>query len=349
MPYNPQVADRSGEILGQGVNNGVAQYLDNMRRLQENERKRRTAAGQVQGILAANPTLADKADPTLLQKMSNGKANLNDTLQLLGTLSAVKQQEEEMMQQQMRMVQIQHVMAQMQNQAATQQRAAQRAPIIEELDRLRVDGEKQRQDKVRLEMERLANQQPFSPSIVDLGDGVKAMTTSSKSAVPLQRGTPAAKPGMNGVDTIDLPGVGTVVVDKVTREPLPNNRVVRPPSSGGSKLDPMLVGSLTQRIQALEQEKLEHQQAIVNDDKRYGFLNTSSREERIRQIDQQLAGFKATLGAGGKTSGAPAPTATAAPAPTTEAPGPKSEPKPQTPFYRHEDVQAELRRRGLIK
>lgn len=183
----------------------------------------------------------------------------------------------------------------------------------------------------------LANEE-FTPRMVDLGGGVTAMMTSRNSAVPVNRGAPKAVPGAGGVKTIELPGVGSMVVDAQTGEPIPANRVVRPQSSG-AKLDPMLVGTLTQQIQRLEAERLQHQQEVIGGDKRTGFLNLSSREERIKEIDQQLAGLKATLKAGGKAT-TEAPAAAAATAPAA---------KPAPSPYQSAEVQAELRRRGLIQ
>lgn len=95
MPYNPGVSDQSGQILAGGINNTLAIYAQDMLRMQENEQKRRAAAGQIQGLLAADPSLAGKADSALVQKLGAGKANLADTMQLLGTLSAVKSSENE--------------------------------------------------------------------------------------------------------------------------------------------------------------------------------------------------------------------------------------------------------------
>lgn len=93
MPYNPGVANQSGQILANGINNTLATYAQDMLRMQENERKRAAAAGEIQGLLASDPALAGKADPALVQKLGAGKANLADTMQLLGTLNAVKSSE----------------------------------------------------------------------------------------------------------------------------------------------------------------------------------------------------------------------------------------------------------------
>ena len=183
----------------------------------------------------------------------------------------------------------------------------------------------------------LANEE-FKPRMVDMGGGVTAMMTSRNSAVPLNRGASKAVPGAGGVRTIELPGVGSMVVDAQTGEPIPANRVVRPQASGG-KIDPMLVGTLTQQIARLEAEKLQHQQEIVGGDERTGFLNLSSRKDRLKEIEQQLEGLKATLKAGGKASADT--TAAAQPAPAAAKPIPSP--------YNSADLQAELRRRGLIQ
>lgn len=352
MPYNPGVADRSGEILAGGINNTLAQFGQDMDLMRENERKRRTAAGQVQGILAANPHLAQKVDPTLLGKMSSGKAKLNDTLELLGTLSTVQQQQHEEAQQKLREVQMQAAQVQMQGAQQQQRRNAQTAPMQDQLQALRMESERQRQQKIAAEIEKLVNEKPFQPELRDLGNGVSAMMTSPNSAVPISRGAPAQKAGMGGIETIDVPGVGSIVIDKTTREPIPANRVVRPQEAKGPKLDPMMVGSLTQQIHKLEAEKLGHQNEIVNGDKRTGFFNVNSRAARLQEIETQLAGLKAHLGAGGK-GGAVATPSAAAPevAPVAAAQPAKGGPvaTAKQPFYKASDVQAELRRRGLIQ
>lgn len=107
MAYNPGVNNNSGQILAGGLNDMMGQYAQDLLRSQEIEQKRRTAAGHIQGLLASDPTLGQKADPTLLSKMTSGKANYKDTLELLGTLSTVKKQEEEQLQEKLKQVQIQ--------------------------------------------------------------------------------------------------------------------------------------------------------------------------------------------------------------------------------------------------
>lgn len=115
MPYNPGVQDRSGEILAGGINSTLARYAQDMQTLQANEQKRRLAAGQVAGLLASDPQLAQQADPALVQKMSTGKANLNDTLQLLGTLTTVRGAREDQIKQQVEQMKAQQMQAQTQN------------------------------------------------------------------------------------------------------------------------------------------------------------------------------------------------------------------------------------------
>jgi hypothetical protein len=174
----------------------------------------------------------------------------------------------------------------------------------------------------------------------DLGNGVSAMMTSPNSAVPISRGQPAGVPGSNGVESIDIPGVGTIVVDKVTRQPVATNKIMRAPNNNtAGRIDPMLVGTITQQIQKLEAEKLDHQQNTTKDDNNYGFLNLNSRGKRLQEIEAQLAGLRATLNAGGKAlpSGTAAPTASMPQA------------APAARDYRAADVQAELRRRGLTQ
>jgi hypothetical protein len=196
-------------------------------------------------------------------------------------------------------------------------------------------------------VDRILQNEQFNPRVVDLGNGVTAMMTSPRSAVPINRGTaPKSVPGQGGVKTIELPGVGTMVVDATTGEPIAGNRIVRPPS-GGQRLDPMLVGTLTEQIAKLEQEKSEHQQEIAKGDKRTGFLNLSSREARVREIDQQLGGLRATLNAGGKGAAAAPAAAPGAPSSSGGAAQPKAAPIASP--YTSAEMQAELRRRGLIQ
>lgn len=182
---------------------------------------------------------------------------------------------------------------------------------------------------------------PFKPTLVDLGQGVTGMMTSPHSAIPVVK--PAAQrptPGTNGVEVIDLPGGNTIVRDVVTKQPLPASVVVKAPQQ--AKLDPMLVGTISEQIKALEAEKLQHQQAMAQGDNRYGLLNAHRRQDRVAEIDSRLSGLRATLAAG-KVGAAPSTPADATP------PKPAAPVKAPPTLYNHTDVQAELRRRGLIK
>jgi len=111
MPFAPGNNNNSGQILAAGISDLAGQYAQDLLRAQEIEQKRRTAAGQIQGLLASNPQLGQKADPTLLAKMSSGKANYKDTLELLGTLNTVKQQEDEALSQKLKQAQMEQFMA----------------------------------------------------------------------------------------------------------------------------------------------------------------------------------------------------------------------------------------------
>lgn len=113
--YNPGVTDRSGEILAGGINSTIARYAQDMETLRANEQKRRLAAGQVAGLLASDPQLAQQADPALVQKMSAGKANLNDTLQLLGTLTTMRGARDDQTRMQLEQMKAQQVQAQTQS------------------------------------------------------------------------------------------------------------------------------------------------------------------------------------------------------------------------------------------
>ena len=123
MAFNPGNENRSGEILAGGVNNIMGQYAQDLLRSQEIEQKRRTAAGQIQGLLASSPQLSQKADPTLLAKVQSGKGNYKDTLELLGTLNTVQKQEEDALQQKLKDVQIQHIIGQNQQLSQTLQQS----------------------------------------------------------------------------------------------------------------------------------------------------------------------------------------------------------------------------------
>ena len=90
--------------------------------------------------------------------------------------------------------------------------------------------------------------------------------------------------------------------------------------NGGKGLDPLVVGGITQQIAALEQEKVQHQAAIVNGDNRFGFMNVQSRSDRLKEIEADLAGKRAMLGGKG-----------AAPAPEGETAAPAAPAAPATP------------------
>jgi hypothetical protein len=134
-----------------------------------------------------------------------------------------------------------------------------------------------------------------------------------------------------------------MVVDAQTGEPVAGSKVIRQPS--GAKLDPMLVGTLTQQIQKLEAEKLDHQQQMLQGDQRTGFLNLNSRADRIKEIDASLAGLRATLNAGKGSAAAVSSPVGATPGAASASEKPAAIASP----YSTAEVQAELKRRGLIK
>lgn len=194
-------------------------------------------------------------------------------------------------------------------------------------------------------IEKLAGTEQFQPSMVDLGDGITAMTTSRSSAVPVTKGAPKSVPGTNGVRTIKLPNdLGSIVVDATSGEPVKAANIVKP-KSAAAKMDPIMVGTLTEQIQKLEAEKLEHEQEIVKGDKRFGFANLQARQGRVQEIDQQLAGLRATLAAGGNGGATTSAITETAPSAAADK---KAVAATQT-IYPHDAVQAELRRRKLIQ
>jgi hypothetical protein len=229
MPYNPGVSDRRGEIFASSIT-----FAEDLRRMDENERKRRTAAGQVQGMLAANPELAQKADPALMQKLGMGKANLNDTLQLLGTLSTVQQQEQEKQQAKLRDVQMHAAM--MQQQAHQQQiLASQRSQQGEQDLNNRLDQMLSGSNtngvltpQAQAAMAQLA-QSPagqlrkqgvrMTPDM--MADLARAeMAHAPKAAAPM--------PGSAGYKKQDFGELGTMVVDVATGKPVDSGSLVRP-------------------------------------------------------------------------------------------------------------------------
>jgi len=143
---------------------------------------------------------------------------------------------------------------------------------------------------------------PFVPRVIDVGDNVTAMTTSAKSAVPLQKQAPKPSSFTGGPEYSQ---------DEKFYRTAPGAEWKAVPREGPDNLDPMVVGSVTERVTALEAETREHQMAISKGDKRYG-LNLRSRETRLQEINKQLAGLRATL-RGARTSGN-TPAAGAAPA-----------------------------------
>lgn len=145
------------------------------------------------------------------------------------------------------------------------------------------------------------------PMVLSLPDSSGRSINFAWDGANLQRidertATTAPEPGTGGVRAIDVPGVGKVVVDAQTNVPLDASKVVRP-QRGGRGLDPLVVGSLTQQITALEQERAQHQAAIVSGDERTGFANRRSRKSRVAEIDAKLAGLRAMLEAGGDGAG----------------------------------------------
>jgi hypothetical protein len=229
MPYNPGVSDRRGEIFASSIT-----FAEDLRRMDENERKRRTAAGQVQGMLAANPQLAQMADPALMQKLGMGKANLNDTLQLLGTLSTVQQQEQEKQQAKLREVQMQAAM--MQQQAHQQQiLASQRAQQGEQDLNARLDQMLSGSNtngvltpQAQAAMAQLAQ----SPAGQLRKQGVR-MTPDMMSDLARAEIAHAPKaappmPGSAGYKTKEFGELGTMVIDVATGKPVDSGSLVRP-------------------------------------------------------------------------------------------------------------------------
>lgn len=112
MPYNPQIQDRSGEILAQGMRaqsqgiaSGIGSGIQNFMKMEEERRK---TTGAIQGMLndpyfqqqlAKDPTMSATA-----AKIQSGKANLNDVQQFLGSLTSMQfGRQQQMKDQQMQM------------------------------------------------------------------------------------------------------------------------------------------------------------------------------------------------------------------------------------------------------
>ncbi len=234
MPYAPNVQDRSGEILGQGINSTVAQFARDMDEMRENERKRRTAAGQVQGILAANPQLAQKVDPTLLGKMSSGKAKLNDTLELLGTLSTVAQQEQEQQQRLLRQAQIQAAMAQTAAHTQQQQEMARRiqqeqalnAQMDQMMSRANTRGVLTADEQAAVEQLAQSPAARLRKQGVALTPEMMVELTKAEIANAPRPGKPM--PGSGGYGRVEVPGLGTMIIDRATGEPIESGKIVRP-------------------------------------------------------------------------------------------------------------------------
>jgi hypothetical protein len=333
MPYNPGVQDMRGQIWSQGIGqfaHGIARGVEEHGRRQEENKALTSQAKALETLL---PLYAQKAgvnpeeieqflSPSPDESPRGRVARLSSAIE--GIVGNAALQSRQLNDEMMRT-----------NTAATRQNmdlGREAAPGVRAHTAAQTEH-------LQAEIERLLRpeQQPFRPEMIDLGNGVSAMMTSPKSAVPIAKGPGKPEPGAGGIKTIEIPGVGTIVVDAQTGVPLANNRISRP-AAGGQKIDPLMMGTLTEQIAKLEAEKLEHQREMVQGDKRTGFLNTQSRDARVKAIDQQLTGLRATLVAGGKGTAA---------APASEG-APPAKSKPLASPYSSADVQAELRRRGLI-
>jgi hypothetical protein len=91
----------------------------------------------------------------------------------------------------------------------------------------------------------------------------------------------------------------------------------RPLPAQGSEMNPLVLGAAQTKLANLEQELAGHQAAMMANDNRYGVLNLRSRDARVKQLQAEIAGTRAMMGARpGATSAAsasPAPAAASAP------------------------------------
>lgn len=95
MPFNPGVQDISGQLLGQGISQFGAGLARGIEQWDQNEQKRRTAAGTIASYLKATPEAAQAIDPKLIDKFIAGKTSLLDTQQILGGITTWDQQRKE--------------------------------------------------------------------------------------------------------------------------------------------------------------------------------------------------------------------------------------------------------------
>jgi hypothetical protein len=238
--YNPSANNNSGQILAAGMNDMAGQYATDLLRAQEIEAKRRAAAGQIQGLLASNPQLGQKADPSLLAKMTSGKANYKDTLELLGTLQTVRQQEEDALNQKMKQVQMQQLMAH--GQMLEQQVADYKSKA--EADRLNREAMKKAAPYIAGETQAdfgarggyvMANPAPMAEQnpqralqvAAQAGMDPRELGSLAESMARVAPKPVQPKPSSGGFSQVQVPGLGTMVIDNVTGKPVGSGDIIK--------------------------------------------------------------------------------------------------------------------------
>ena len=107
--------------------------------------------------------------------------------------------------------------------------------------------------------------------------------------------------------------------------------------SNANALSPLAIGAASQRIATLEQEKADHEAAIIKGDNRFGFMNLKNRQDRLNEINATITGLRATVGNKGAPAGDATPTDQTPPAPAPAAPT-----KPAAPIAAAKPAQGKL-------
>jgi hypothetical protein len=332
MPYAPGITDRSGEILAAGIAQAAQEYADSNEKMQLTQKEIDHLAGTVQfaaqkgilkpeevqqfaqGNLSKKREIASRAG-MLYQDMQAAADRATISPEMAAELKAAGYLAAPVGGGRLQYLQMPE--KPWQPSAEDLQTATNAGLVPVPVGK----GRFQFVEKPRAEWQ-------FDPTkdVVPIPGGGQFVRTSPSGGGNVMPGTaatpfdPATAPRVNvsGREGIVVPdGKGGV-------------RVQFPPgAASGTVAKPMdaatatMFGTLTQELGKIDAELIDHAQQIATGDNRFGFLNNSSRAERVKELQSRKAGIEAQL-----TAMRPVATPRTEPQPSTvRTPAPKTAPQ----------------------
>ncbi|XHR29914.1 MAG: hypothetical protein ACFUZC_05035 [Chthoniobacteraceae bacterium] len=263
MPFNPNVADISGQLLASGVSQFAKGISDGMEKHQLTAADVANLTGKANGYAQTGVLTSDDLE----QFASGNISKKREIVSKADTVNALMVQE------------LTNTMKQYQL----------------DMERQRLEQQGQwHNDEVALKREEM-NASNFTPTPEQLnqlnGTGYTWAQQSKHGGTWLptkQAGGAAVEPSEttlpSGDKVVDLGNGKRTVVRQGNSKPL---------NSG----DAMMLGTWKTQLANVDQELNDHTTAMSQGDNRYGFLNTSIRENRVKELQGQRSGLQAKIDA----------------------------------------------------